>query len=87
MRTDKMTYMANRGSRIGFAAVIVTILVVGICGEATARTHRAHIRRLQAHSVMLESHAQLVPQPPARLGAMRYYGGPKSPMWRGPAEN
>jgi hypothetical protein len=20
-------------------------------------------------------------------GAMRYYGGPKSPMWRGPVEN
>jgi hypothetical protein len=82
-----MTYMANSGARIGFAAVIVTILVVGICGEAVARTHRTHVRHLQARSVMLESRAQLVPQPPAQTGAMRYYGGPKSPMWRGPAEN
>jgi hypothetical protein len=26
-------------------------------------------------------------QQPARLGAIRYYGGPKSPIWRAPAEN
>jgi hypothetical protein len=37
MGTDKMTYMANRGTRILFAAVITTILVVGICGEAAAQ--------------------------------------------------
>jgi hypothetical protein len=87
MGVDRMTYMANSGSRIGFAAVIAAVLVVGICGEAAATTHRTHIRHLQARSVMFESHAQLVQQPPARVGAMRYYGGPKSPMWRGPAEN
>jgi hypothetical protein len=84
MEADMTTYMATRGARIGFVTVIATILIVGICGDATARTH---IRHLQARSVMFESHAQLVSQPPARLGAMRYYGGPKSPMWRGSAEN
>jgi hypothetical protein len=26
-------------------------------------------------------------QQPARLGPIRYYGGPKSPIWRAPAEN
>jgi hypothetical protein len=87
MGTDKMTYMAERGARIGFAAVITTILVVGVCGEAAAKTHRTHIRQLQARSFLLESRAQLVPRPAAQLSAMRYYGGPKSPMWRGPAEN
>jgi hypothetical protein len=87
MGTDKMTYVANRGARIGLAAVIAAVLVVGICGEATAKTHRTHIRHVQVRSFMLESHAQLVPQPPVRPDAMRYYGGPKSPMWRGPAEN
>jgi len=30
---------------------------------------------------------ELLPQQHARLGPMRYYGGPKSPMWRGPVEN
>jgi hypothetical protein len=83
MRIDKMTYVTNR---IGSAAVIASILIVGICGEAAAKTHRTHIRHLQARSLLLESRAQLVPQP-ASPGAMRYYGGPKSPMWRGPAEN
>ena len=87
MGTDKMTYMAERGARIGLAAVIATILVVGICGEAAAKTHRTHIRHLLVRSVRLESHAQLVPQPQARLDVMRYYGGPKSPMWHGPSEN
>jgi hypothetical protein len=42
---------------------------------------------LRAHRPVFESRAQLVPQQQVRLGAMRYYGGPKSPMWRGPAEN
>jgi hypothetical protein len=84
MRNDKMTYVTNR---IGSAAVIASIMVVGICGEAAAKTHRKHIRHLQARSLLLESRAQLVPLPPAAPGAMRYYGGPKSPMWRGSAEN
>jgi hypothetical protein len=87
MGTDKMMCTANRGARVGFVTVIATILVVGICGDAAARTHRTHVRHLQARNVMFESRAQLVPQPPAPLSAMRYYGGPKSPMWHGPAEN
>jgi hypothetical protein len=35
-----------------------------------------------AHSFS-NSHAQLVWQPQAQLTPMRYYGAPKSPMWRG----
>jgi len=79
----RMTRTANRGARIGLAA----ILVFGICGETAARSHRTHVRHLRARGVMLESHAQLVARPAAQPGALRYYGGPKSPMWRGPAEN
>ncbi|WP_426413508.1 hypothetical protein [Bradyrhizobium ganzhouense] len=30
---------------------------------------------------------QVVAQAPIHLGPMRYYGGPKSPMWRGQAAN
>ena len=87
MGTDKMTYMATRSARIGIVVPVGTILIAGLCGDVAAKTHRNHIRHLQAHSFLLESRAQLVPQPPARLGTMRYYGGPKSPMWRGPAED
>jgi len=31
--------------------------------------------------------AQFVDVSSTNLGPMRYYGGPKSPMWRGPAQN
>ncbi|MGY3239823.1 MULTISPECIES: hypothetical protein [unclassified Bradyrhizobium] len=30
---------------------------------------------------------QAVALAPTQPGPMRYYGGPKSPMWRGPADN
>jgi hypothetical protein len=60
------------------------MLNVGLIGDAAAKVHNRH---LQVHSAISESRAQLVSQAPARLGPMRYYGGPKSPMWRGPVEN
>jgi hypothetical protein len=79
-----MTYMIARSARIGYLTLIAAVLTAGISGEAVAKVHKKH---LHARSVVSESHAQLVTQQPVRLGAMRYYGGPKSPMWRGPAEN
>jgi len=68
--------------RIGFATLAVTILTAGLCGDASAKAHKG---RLHARSSVYESRAQLVPQQPAQLAPIRYYGGPKSPMWRGPA--
>jgi hypothetical protein len=79
-----MTYMTARSIRIGCFGLMVAILTAGIGGDAVAKVHKRH---LHPHGPLYESRAQLVPQQPARLGAMRYYGGPKSPMWRGPAEN
>jgi hypothetical protein len=79
-----MTWMTARRVRIGYLTLIATVLTAGISGDAIARAHKRH---LHARSVVSESRAQLVPQQPVRLGAMRYYGGPKSPMWRGPVEN
>lgn len=83
-----MTWLAGRSARIGFITLVATILTVGIsvgiCGDAVAKHGKG---RLHARSSIAESHAQLVSQQPARPGPMRYYGGPKSPMWRGPAEN
>jgi hypothetical protein len=80
-----MSYLSGRNARIGFATLITAVLTVGLCGDAVAKVH--HKGRLHARSAVYESHAQLVSPAPARLGPMRYYGGPKSPMWRGPAEN
>jgi hypothetical protein len=49
------------------------------------------IGRLQARNFISESHEresakrlQLASQQTVQLRPMRYYGGPKSPMWRGP---
>jgi hypothetical protein len=71
-------------ARISVFVLVAAVLTVGVCGDAAAKTH--HKRHLHAHRPVAESRAQLVPQYQVRLGAMRYYGGPKSPMWRGPAE-
>jgi hypothetical protein len=79
-----MTYQKARSARIGYLALSTAVLVAGISGDALAKAHKRH---LHARNLVLESRAQLVPQQPVQMGAMRYYGGPKSPMWRGPAEN
>jgi hypothetical protein len=79
-----MTYMTARSVRLGFVTLIATILTAGICGDALAKAHKG---RLHARSSIYESRAQLVSQQPVQPGPMRYYGGPKSPMWRGPVEN
>jgi hypothetical protein len=81
-----MTYISARSARIGFVTVVATILTAGICGDAVAKVHKGP---LHVRGPSYESRAQLAPQAPtpAQPGAMRYYGGPKSGMWRGPAEN
>jgi hypothetical protein len=79
-----MTWMMARGVRIGVVIMVVAILIAGSCGDAVAKVRKAHSHARGFH---FESRAQLVSQQPVRLGPMRYYGGPKSPMWRGPVEN
>jgi hypothetical protein len=74
-----MTCMTERKERIGLITLIATTLAIGISGDALAKVH--HNRHRYAHA---RSRAQLVPRQPAQPGPMRYYGGPKSPMWRGP---
>jgi hypothetical protein len=79
-----MTSRTIRSARVGLVAWAVAALTAGIGGDAVAKAHKGH---LHARSELSDSHAQLVAPEPVRLGPMRYYGGPKSPMWRGPAEN
>jgi hypothetical protein len=76
-----MTHLMGRSTRIGFAALVAAIVTAGFSGNAVA-AHKGH---RHVHSSVYESHAQLVSPQPAQLGPMRYYGGPKSSMWRGPA--
>jgi hypothetical protein len=79
-----MTYMTARSVRLGFVTLVAAVLIAGACSDAVAKAHKG---RLHARNSAFESHAQLVSQQPVRPGPMRYYGGPKSPMSRGPAEN
>jgi len=64
------------------------LLVVGSCGDASAKSARRHWHARRPHSqTMLAAWFPAPAQQRFRLGPMRYYGGPKSPMWRAPAEN
>jgi hypothetical protein len=74
-----MTYINARTARFGFVTLVATVLTAGICSDAVAKAHKG---RLHAYSPVSESRAEFVAQQPAQLGPMRYYGGPKSPMWR-----
>jgi hypothetical protein len=73
----------TKAARIGFGVLVISIMIIAAPAEAAAR-HRSHIvRHHQTHpSVRV---VQAAPAPAVTLGAMRYYGGPKSPMWRAPA--
>jgi hypothetical protein len=75
-------------ARIGFAILVGTILIVGSCGDAVAKADGARWHaRYESRGRESLKHLQLLTQQPVRLGPMRYYGGPKSPMWRGRIEN
>jgi hypothetical protein len=82
-----MSNINARSVRIGFLTVAAAmILTAGLADDAAAR-HRVHT----AHFRALKARAQYVQSVPVQGNtgptAMRYYGGPKSPMWRGPVEN
>ena len=72
--------MITRRMRMGLVALAAITLTAGICSDAFAKAHKRHLHAARSYS---DSHAQLVSSAPAQLPPMRYYGGPKSPMWRG----
>jgi hypothetical protein len=74
-----MTYMVGRSARIGFVILAAMVMTAGICGDAVAMVHKG---RLHARGVTSESPVQPALPEPAWLEPMRYYGGPKYPMWR-----
>jgi hypothetical protein len=71
-----MTYVNAGNVRMGFVGLAVTVaLTAGFSGEAAAK-HRSHAV-FRAHGQMIQTASV---QETARP-VMRYYGGPKSPMW------
>jgi hypothetical protein len=75
-------------SMLAFLAAAVSI--ASLPGEAEATYHRHHKHAAQNHVLNRQvRHAQafvLAPAQGTSPGTMRYFGGPKSPMWRAPAE-
>jgi hypothetical protein len=78
------THIVANIARVGFVVLVGTILAIAAGDIAAAKHRKGHLR---AHRSIAQNHAQFLPQQPVRLGPMRYYGGPKSPMWRSPIEN
>jgi len=77
-----MIYVNERSARIGFVILAATILTAGICGDAAAKAHKGRLHARSFTSASRAARAQFVPEQPAAPAPMRYFGGPKSPIWR-----
>lgn len=84
-----MTERFARRARLGFAVLCGALLTTVVSGEAFARHHggRLDARLHNTRHAFASSHAELASRQPSQPGPLRYYGGPKSPMWRAPVEN
>ena len=70
--------------RVAVGLLVGLVLIAGAVSPVQARhaNHPSrHVHRTKA------APTQFVDASSSNLGPMRYYGGPKSPMWRGPAAN
>jgi hypothetical protein len=72
--------MGRKLAGVGFVVFAAAIAMASVSSEAAARhlKHVAHHRTLSLEA----QDAQASMNDSSHLGAMRYYGGPKSPMWR-----
>ena len=78
-----MTYVKTGDARMGFVGLAVTVaLTAGFSGNVAAKPG-SHVA-LSAQGLNTQTASV---QETAKPVSMRYYGGPKSPMWRGPEEN
>jgi hypothetical protein len=78
-----MTYVKTGNARMGFVGLAVTVaLTAGFSGDVAAKPGSHVALSAQGQNTQTAS-----VQETAKLVSMRYYGGPKSPMWRGPEGN
>ncbi len=70
-----------KSKRIGFFVLIGTLQIACLGGYAFAQTDKVRDRNLATNARAAEHEKS------PGLGPMRYYGGPKSPMWRGPVQD
>jgi hypothetical protein len=69
--------------RIGCFALLAAMLAKWISAESLAK---AKVRLYDAQRSLYDTRATL-PMNGEPVSPMHYQGGPKSPMWRGPAAN
>jgi len=73
-----------KAARAGYAILFASVVTLGMVVEAVAADVEARSVRHQTSRKQPELNAMPAStQQPNALGPMRYYGGPKSPMWRG----
>ena len=77
-----MDHVAVRVMRTGAVALLAT--VCGVCREGAAQAIE-HNQPSASRGPGPLATPVASSEHQAKLGPMRYYGGPKSPMWRGPA--
>jgi hypothetical protein len=81
-----MDHVVARGMRSGAAVLLVVAVTSGIRESAAQPANSSDLpRQATVRSQPLATIPPLPPEHQAASGAMRYYGGPKSPMWRAPA--
>jgi len=83
-----MNIVDGEHSVSGRAMRIVTVLSVGamLLTSSVSSVQARHATCSHAHRSAKLSR-QLADDTSGKFGPMRYYGGPKSPMWRAPAAN
>jgi hypothetical protein len=65
---------------VRLGAVLATAMLAAAMPDVAVAKHLWHIAHHHAHKQVQT--AQTEQAQASHLGAMRYYGGPKSPMWR-----
>jgi hypothetical protein len=78
-----MTYVKARKSGLGFASLLLAIVVTAGTGADGATGHRSHAARAHGSNTQGQNVQSASIRESARPLGMRYYGGPKSPMWSG----
>jgi hypothetical protein len=85
-----MDHVVARKMRIGTVALLAATLLCGICRESAAEAGERNSNQpgdTAAHHQVPATATVASSDQQAKLAPMRYYGGPKSPMWRGPSAN
>jgi hypothetical protein len=67
-----MGYTAGKNVRIAVAALAAVVLTAGLSADALAKAGKWAVTATAKPAQVASG----------QLGQMRYYGGPKSPMWR-----